>query len=117
MTSIIVLGNMLPKLKQQILKNVSHKYRVYRKAGLIIIEIHCDNEFHKAMDNFTAAQDSVINMNYANAKEHVPRVERNNRTIRERVRASYYQMPYKHLPRILVKYMVSEAARKLNYFR
>ena len=91
-------------------------YRVYKKAGLIIIEIHYGNEFNKAMNNFAAAQDPIIIMNYANTKEHVPRAERNNRTIRERVRASYYQMPYKHLPRILVKYMVSEAARKLNYF-
>ena len=88
-------------------------YRVYRKAGLIIIEIHCDNEFHKAMDNFAAAQDPVINMNYANAKEHVPRAERNNRTIRERVRASYYQMPLR-LPYTSPKYEVNACTASDN---
>ena len=68
------------------------------------------------MDTLAAAQDPIIKMNYSNAQEHVSRTERNNSTIRERVRASYYQIPYKNLPRILVKYMISEAARKLNYF-
>ncbi len=30
---------------------------VYRKGGFRIVEIHCDNEFHKAMDRFAAKQD------------------------------------------------------------
>ena len=28
----------------------------------------------------------------------------------------YYQMPYNHLPRTVVKYTVSESAKNLNYF-
>ena len=79
------------------------------------MEIHCDNEFHKAMDKFASKQTPVINMNYASAIEHVPRAERNNRTIQERVRSNYHQLPFVHLPRILVKYMVIEAAKKLNF--
>ena len=55
-------------------------------------------------------------MNYANAQEHVTKAERNNRTIQERVRCKYYQLPYTQLPRTIVKYMVSESAKKLNYF-
>ena len=91
-------------------------YNLYKLAGFIIREIHCDNEFHKAMNKFAASQNPPIKMNYSAAQEHVPRAERNNRVIQERVRASFHQMPYEHLPRILIKYMVSEAARKLNYF-
>ena len=55
-------------------------------------------------------------MNYTNTEEHVPRSERNTRTIKERVRCNYYQIPYTHLPRTIVKYMCIEAAKKLNYF-
>ena len=91
-------------------------YYIYKRGGFTIVEIHCDNEFRKAMDKFAAKQNPPIRMNYANAQEHVPRAERNNRTIQERVRCAYYQMPYNHLPRTIVKYMVCEAARKLNYF-
>ena len=91
-------------------------YYVYRKGGFVIVEIHCDNECQKAMDEFAAKQDPQIRMNYANPQEHVPRAERNNRTIQERVRCAYYQMPYNHLPRTVFKCMVSESAKKLNYF-
>ena len=73
-------------------------YDVYRMGGFKIVEIHCDNEFHKAMDKFAARQDPPIKMNYATAKEHVPRAERNNRVIQERVRANYYQLPFNRLP-------------------
>ena len=63
-------------------------YYVYRKSGFIITEIHYKNEFHKSMDGFAAKQDPPIKMNYINAQEHVPRAERNNRSIQERVRCT-----------------------------
>jgi len=68
------------------------------------------------MDNYSINQDPPINMNYAAAKAHVPRAKRNNHTIQEHVRVTYHGLPYNHLPRILVKYLLTEAARKLNFF-
>ena len=79
-------------------------------------EIHCDNEFRTAMDPYAASKDPPIRMNYAAAQEHVPRAERNNRTIQERIRATYHRLPFEHLPRILLKYLVVESTRKLNFF-
>ena len=49
-------------------------------------------------------------------QEHAPRVEHNNQAVEERGRIVYYQMPHNHLPRELVRAMVTESARKLNYF-
>ena len=40
-------------------------YELYRKSGLIIVEIHCDNEFYKVMDSFTTKKDPPVEMNYA----------------------------------------------------
>jgi hypothetical protein len=54
--------------------------------------------------------------NYASAQEHVPEAERNNCVIRERIRAIYHSIPFNNLPRILIKALVMEATRKLNYF-
>jgi hypothetical protein len=68
------------------------------------------------LDPFSAKQDPIIKVNYATANEHVPRAERNNRTIQERVRAAYHRLPYDDLRRTLVKYLVMESAKKLNYF-
>ena len=89
---------------------------VYVDGGFQIKEIHCDNEFRTSMTSFARKHSRQITMNYTSAKEHVPRAERNNRTIQERIRATYHRLPYDHLPRIMVKYLVSEAARKLNFF-
>ena len=38
-------------------------------------------------------------MNYTNAQEHVPQAERNNRTIKERIRAALHRLPYKKIPK------------------
>ena len=80
------------------------------------MEIHHDNEFHKSTDVFAAQQEPRIKLNYATVNEHVPQAERNNRTIKDRVRCNYYQLPYDHLPRILVKYLVSTSMKKINFF-
>lgn len=89
---------------------------VYKRGGFIVKEIHCDNEFHSVLDSFAAHQNPPISVKYAAPLEHVPRAERNNRVIKERVRSAYHRLPYVHLPRIMVKYMVMESARKLNFF-
>jgi hypothetical protein len=97
-------------------KALDEVLRTYKRAQFQVTEIHCDNEFHKLMDPFAAKQDPIIKVNYATANKHVPRAERNNRTIQERVRAAYHCLPYDDLPRTMVKYLVMESAKKLNYF-
>jgi hypothetical protein len=68
------------------------------------------------MEPFSAGQTPPIKINYASTQEHVPRAERNNRVLQERVRAAYHRFSYTHLPRTLVKYLVMESAEKLNFF-
>ena len=89
---------------------------IYRSGGFVVTKINCDNEFHKAFDGYAEAKTPPIKVSYSAAQEHVPRAERNNRTIQERTRTGYHYLPYTHLPRTLVKTMVSEAPQKLNYF-
>ena len=89
---------------------------VYKKGGFNITEIHCYNKNFKVMDQFMAKQDPTIKINHAAAQEHVPRSEQNNRVIQERVGAAYPRFPFTHLPRILVKYIVMESTKKLDFF-
>ena len=76
--------------------------RVYNLGGFRVTTIHCDNEFRPIMDEVGLTYH--IQMNYANPQEHVPEAERNNRVIKERVRAVYHRLPYTHLPCIMVKF-------------
>jgi len=93
---------------------MSQVFRIYTLGGFRITTIRCDNEFHPLMDPL--ANDFGIQVNYANPQEHVPQAERNNRVVKERVRATYHRLPYSRLPRIMIKTAVPESAKKLNFF-
>jgi hypothetical protein len=88
--------------------------RMYNSAGFHIKTIHCDGEFRAMMEK---VKDNLgVRMNFTNALDHVPEAERNNRTIKERVRAAYHRLLYKALPRTLIRYLVTTQASQLNLF-
>jgi hypothetical protein len=86
--------------------------RQYNDAGFFFKFIHCDREFRSLMED--VADDLNVTMNYAATGEHVPEAERNNRTIKDRVRTMYHQLPYKRIPKIMIKRMVLRATKMLN---
>jgi hypothetical protein len=99
------------KAYRSVLDNV---FRIYNKAGFKFTTINCDNEFRPLMDEL---QDFYnIKMNYAAAQEHVPEAERNNRVIKERFRSAFHRLPFNKLPKIMVKILAMECAKKLNFF-
>ena len=63
---------------------INEIYNLCRKSEFIITEIHCDNEFHKAMDIFAEEQTPKLTVNYCNAHKRVPMAERNNMMTQER---------------------------------
>jgi hypothetical protein len=54
--------------------------------------------------------------NIAAAQEHVLVVERSIRVVKERCQAVFHANLLKSLPRILMKAVVQECTRKLNFF-
>ena len=67
------------------------------------------------MDQFLTRQYSPIKINYAVAQEYVTQSELKTRVIQERVQSAHNRSPFTHLPRILVKYLVMESTKKLNF--
>jgi hypothetical protein len=88
--------------------------RIYTIGGLWVTTICCDNEFHPLMDPL--ALEVRIQVNYASPQEHVPEAEHNNQVIKEWIRATYHCLPYDCMPRIMVKVLVNDSAKKLNFF-
>jgi hypothetical protein len=76
--------------------------RHYNRAGFVVRTIHCDGEFRGMMEK---VDDLDVDMNFTNAQDHVPKAERNNRTIKERIRAAYHRLPYKAIPLIMINYL------------
>ena len=100
--------------------NGCKKFIYYERHSFHVTEIRSDKQFKKALDVFRDDQlqkyQTVIKTNIANAKKHVHRAERNNRTMQDRTRCDYVNMTYTHLPRTLVEHMVLESSKKLNFF-
>ena len=88
--------------------------RHYNSAGFLIRTIHCDREYESMMDS--VKDDLNVTMNYTNAGDHVPEAERNNRTLKEGIRTTYHRIPYKAIPRVMIRKLAMETARHLNIF-
>ena len=62
-------------------------------------------------------QDNLdVDIELANVGDHVPQAERNNRFLGERFRACYHSLPFKAIPRIMIKYMCLSQTHNTNIF-
>jgi hypothetical protein len=96
-------------------KTLKEVLNVYKKGGFKVTHIFCDNEF-KPLMHLLADQEPDIKFSYSSPNEHVPDIERSIQVIKERIRATYHRLLFERLPRIMVKMLVSESAKKLNFF-
>ena len=55
-------------------------------------------------------------MNYTNAQDHEPRIERNNRTIKNQVRLGLHRAAYTAVPRTMIKELVEVSTEKFIFF-
>jgi hypothetical protein len=87
--------------------------RHYNWAGFVVKTIHCDGEYRGIMEK--VGNDLDVNMNLTNAQDHVPEAEWNNQMIKEWIWATYYCLPYKEIPRIMIHYLAMIQTNQLNF--
>ena len=73
-------------------------------------------DFHNTSHAAWIPHQRLTRSTYAATNAHVPQAERNNRTIKERVRAAFHWLPYAAIPVVLLRQLVELSAAKLNYF-
>ena len=88
--------------------------REYNKAGFRIGRIDCDNQFGPMFEEME--DDWEIELNLANPNDHVPAAERNNRTLKERIRTILHRLPFKYFPRLILRKAGEKATKALNMF-
>ena len=54
-------------------------------------------------------------MTFADPQDHVKQAERNDRTVKERVRATFWRLPFESLPKILIRKLAQQVTQKINY--
>jgi hypothetical protein len=102
------------KAAEELVSAVNTVVRQYDIAGFKIVSIHVDGEFRPVFED--VRQELKALLNFTDAGEHVPEAENNNRTIKERVRAAYHNMPYHVVPHLVTEHLVKQSVRQLNYF-
>ena len=75
---------------------------------------YSDREFENIRDHVTDIVKAQLNCTSTN--KYIPEVENNNKVIQEQVRAGFYALSFSAIQNAITKYLVMEAARKLNYF-
>ena len=94
---------------------LSNLLQRYRKAGFCPQFIHGDDEFESAFAQLKQ-QDNNIDTNTALTDDHVPIIERHNRTLKERFRTIFQRMPYAAIPRVMTRHLAMRCTESLNFF-
>jgi hypothetical protein len=102
------------RTKEQLYEALDKVFRHYNKGGFRITRILADHEFEAILEEVSDELDTEINC--PPAGEHVPGAERNNRTIEERIRAAFHNLPYQGLTRLMWRFLAMEQTKKLTIF-
>ncbi len=100
--------------KDELYRALDDIFRFYNKAGFTITDIHADPEFNPLLNK--VCDELNIRLNPTAKGEHVPEAERNNRTIEERIRAAYHRLPFKAIPKLMLRTLMLVATSQLNWF-
>ena len=98
---------------ENLVRMVVQEIKKYHARGLQVSGVHVDNQF--CNDEFENAIKPAILIPYA-AREHVSVAERRNRTVKERMRSLVAGVPFKALPKIMVRGAARKAKQMINKF-
>ena len=84
---------------------------LYTTRGFVIPYIHADGEF-------VCIRNEVLpsHLNITDPGDHVPEVERSILIVKEQIRAITHGLPFRRLPRVLVRGITEHAVKVLNQF-
>jgi hypothetical protein len=99
------------RTKSSILKQFNLVIKLYNSHGFSIEDIHSDHEFDCIRNDVLPTQ-----LNVVAADAHVGDVARSIRTIKERVRSTIHGLPFRRLPKLMIRELVFAATKWLNQF-
>ena len=88
--------------------------RHYNKAIFSVKRIEYDGEFKSIMDE--VINDMGMETNDENPDDHFTVADKKKRLIKERFQIAYYRLPYKNIPRIMIRHLAMNVTWNLNLF-
>jgi hypothetical protein len=101
----------LSRSRMQILAELETVYKKYNARGFRITEIHADKEFEKLENHILP-----VRLRICGVDEHIPEIERSVQTQKNENRATSYAMPYKCIPRLMIRELIKQGNEFLNAF-
>ena len=95
------------------MKAIKDVHAIYVKRGFILEIVEVDGQFAPLRGMLA---ELGITLNVCSREEHVPVIERQIRTVKERCRSICNTLPYKKLPKLVVVQMVSASNFWLNKY-
>ena len=89
--------------------------RRYTHAGYKVTKINCDRQFLSIVEEIQS-EFKGIDFDPTQRSQHEPVSERNNRTLASDMRSQYNLLPFKAIPKVMLKYLGMNAARHRNMF-
>ena len=85
--------------------------KIYFSRGFIVTDMFADGEF-----NYDAIKQNIlpVTLNICSTDEHVPKVERTIRSIKERCRSICHGLPYRKYTPIMIKSLIYRAVHGIN---
>ena len=108
------LVNLKSRTGPELYRALDDIFRLYNRAGYYITTMECDNEFHKLLEE--VFDNMEIDLDIPPAGAHVPEAERNNRTIGERFRTAYHNLPYAMIPTVMIRFLALVCTEQITYF-
>ena len=90
-------------------------FHIHNSSGFHIASGLVDPEF-KALKNIMQDDDNDIDMVYLTTQAHVPEIEPAICMIKEHYGAMYHSLPYKSIPKIMIKAAAKHTMKWLNMF-
>ena len=90
-------------------------YKFYLQRGFRITLVNGDPEF-EPLAKLIVDMPRAPRTNVASANEHVEKLDRRIRVLKERARAIRHSLPYGRIPKLMIIHLVFTATRLINYF-
>jgi len=88
---------------ESLCESLDNLLRRCNRATIYVTSIDSDIEFKTLFEDVEDNMDAQFN--YALQGEHVPAAERNNRTIADHIQVAVHHLPYRNIPRLLLKHI------------
>ena len=98
---------------EAILEFIKKIFHLYLNHGAHIRRLSADGEFKSVAEGLQKV--FGIEPNIAAPNDHVGEIENTNKVLQERTRAAFHSLPFTAMPRLMIKTLVMESARKANF--